>query len=327
MIVLTGDHESILGDIVARVRNYRGLRRKSPIGLTLPMFRFRRENVIAAKGEDAAIIRSGDRMLAFAADGIMHELVNINPRWAGYCSVLVNINDILAMNGYPLAAVNVISFKDAKIIEDLIKGVCDACSKFDVPMVGGHLHPDADCESIAVAMLGEIRGKKPLLSDSSRPGDRIVAICDCKGRFTPKIPYSWDCTSEKSRATIKKNIEHLLSAMPFLTAGKDISNPGILGTLAMLLEASGVGATVDIERIPVPKGVDLLQWITAYQGFGFIGTIRSKDINRVRDALEGTCVSVSVIGNITADRKFNIRIGESQRLLFDMSREKITGLF
>ena len=35
-----------------------------------------------------------------------------------------------------------------------------------------------------------------------------------------------------------------------LTAGKDISNPGILGTLGMLLEASGVGATVELEKIP-----------------------------------------------------------------------------
>ena len=35
-----------------------------------------------------------------------------------------------------------------------------------------------------------------------------------------------------------------------LTAGKDISNPGILGTLGMLLEASEVGATVELEKIP-----------------------------------------------------------------------------
>ena len=33
-----------------------------------------------------------------------------------------------------------------------------------------------------------------------------------------------------------------------LTAGKDISNPGILGTLGMLLEASGVGAKSNWKR-------------------------------------------------------------------------------
>jgi len=327
LIALTIDRGNILVDIVSTVRNYKGLRRKAPIGMTLPMFKSMYDYVIAAKGEDAAIIRSGDRTLAFAADGIIDELVDIDPRWAGYCSVLVNVNDILAMNGRPLAAVNVISFKDASVLRELVKGVCDACRKFSVPMVGGHLHPDAEGESISVAMLGEIPGGKPLLSDSSRPGDLVIAICDCKGHFTPGIPYSWDCTSGKSQSTIKRNIEHLLNAMSFLTAGKDISNPGILGTLAMLLEASGVGATVDIERIPLPEGVDLLQWLTAYQGFGFIGTIRRKNVARAQEALEGTGISVSVIGDITAERELNVHMGGRQKLLFDLSKEKITGLF
>ena len=38
-----------------------------------------------------------------------------------------------------------------------------------------------------------------------------------------------------------------LGAQKLVTAGKDISNPGTLGTLGMLLESSGVGARSGIK--------------------------------------------------------------------------------
>ena len=49
-----------------------------------------------------------------------------------------------------------------------------------------------------------------------------------------------------------------------VTAGKDISNPGTIGTLGMLCETSNVGASVDLTKIPVPDGVDFEQWLKVY---------------------------------------------------------------
>ena len=63
----------------------------------------------------------------------------------------------------------------------------------------------------------------------------------------------------------------------------DISNPGVLGSLGMLLEASGKGALIDISKMPRPKGVDLLQWLTAYQGCGFVVTCRPARFKIVMD--------------------------------------------
>mgnify|MGYP005858665073 CR=1 FL=1 len=327
MIALCADDNSLLQKIATTVRNYRGITRKSSIALALPMFNLKKRNIIAAKGEDAAIVRSGDRMLALAVDGIMQELIEKNPHWAGYCSILANVNDMLAMNAAPIAAVNVVSIRTERTARTIIRGICSACSKFGVPMVGGHLHPDASFDSISVAMLGEVQDGKPLLSDSSWPGDRIVMICDCHGRFTAGIPYSWDCTSMKSQAAIKKNIKDFLGVVPYLTAGKDISNSGTLGSLAMLLEASRVGAQVDIQKILLPEGVSLLQCLNAYQGFGFVGSVKEKHVRIITDLLADSRLSISIIGEITADKKLIIRSGKRRKLLFDFSRDKITGLF
>jgi len=317
----------LLSRIAEGIRAYRGISRKSGIRFLSSLISENAGNVIAAKGEDGAVISIDGKKLVFAADGIIEEMVDEDPEWAGYCSVLVNVNDILAMRGRPIAAVDIISATDGRILSKIVSGMEEACSKFGVDMVGGHLHPDSTHNDISVAMIGEVARGGPLLSTTAKPGEAVVAICDCSGRFTPGLPYSWDSTSMKSRREIMELTDTVLSALRHLSSGKDISNPGLLGTLAMLLESSGVGATVDIGKIPIPKGVDLLQWLKAYQGFGFVGTVPDSKLDRMRAELEGSGLSSAVMGRVRRSRQFKIRTGSSERVLFDLSSEKITGLF
>jgi len=324
---LTDSDAILLKRIVSEVRSYRGIRRKSDIVALSSLIAGNSGRVIAAKGEDGAVLSMGGSKLVFAADGIMEDLVDRYPKWAGYCSVLVNVNDMLAMCAEPIAAVNVISAKDRKTLAKIVSGMNEACAKFDVQMVGGHLHPDASHNEVSVSMIGEAGSEGPLLSTTAKPGENIIVICDCKGGFTPGLPYSWDCTSDKSKKEMKAVMAKLLASLQNLSSGKDISNPGILGTLAMLLESSGTGADIDIAKIPIPKGVDLLQWLKAYQGLGFIGTIKESKIKVISAELKGSGMSFAVIGKVTKSKKLIIRLGGSERLLFDLASEKITGLF
>ena len=324
---MTDSDAILLKRIVSEVRSYRGIRRKSDIAALSSLIAGNSGRVIAAKGEDGAVLSMGGSKLVFAADGIMEDLVDRDPKWAGYCSVLVNVNDMLAMCAEPIAAVNVISAKDRETLAKIVSGMNEACEKFDVQMVGGHLHPDANHNEISVSMLGEVRSKAPLLSTTAKPGDAVVVICDCKGKFTPGLPYSWDCTSARGRKETKAITVKLLDALQNLSSGKDISNPGILGTLAMLLESSGTGADIEIAKIPIPDGIDLLQWLKAYQGLGFIGTIKESKIKAISAELKGSGMNFAVIGKVTKSKKLIIRLGESEQLLFNLASEKITGLF
>jgi len=324
---LTDSDAILLKRIVSEVRSYRGIRRKSDIVALSSLIAGNSGRVIAAKGEDGAVLSMGGTKLVFAADGIMEDLVDRDPKWAGYCSVLVNVNDMLAMCAEPIAAVNVISAKDRKTLEKIVSGMNEACTKFDVQMVGGHLHPNASHNEISVSMIGEAGSEGPLLSTTAKPGENVIVICDCKGEFTPGLPYSWDCTSDKSQNEIKAVVTKLLAGLQNLSSGKDISNPGILGTLAMLLESSGTGADIEITKIPIPDGIDLLQWLKAYQGLGFIGTIKESKIKAISAELKGSGMSFAVIGKVTKSKKLIIRLGQSEQILFDLASEKITGLF
>jgi hypothetical protein len=324
---LGGGEAALLDEIVASVKNHRGLQRKADIGLLSDIIAKNGAGVIAAKGEDGAVLSIDGRNIVFAADGIMEELADSNPEWAGYCSVLVNVHDVLAMGGRPVAAVNVISAKDERTISSIVRGMKCACEKFDVKMVGGHLHPKASHNSISVAMMGMIRSGKPVLSTTARRGDSVIIICDCRGEFTPGIPYSWDCTSKRTKREIAEAMDKVILALSNFTAAKDISNPGTIGTLAMLLEASKVGAEVSVDDISLPSGTDLIQWLTAYQGFGFIGTAQEKALKKISSVLEGTGLSVSIIGKITKKRELRVKLGSAERVVFDFTKDSITGLF
>ena len=64
-------------------------------------------------GDDTAAIPDGEGFLLLAAEGILPELVRSEPRFAGYCAVLVNVSDIYAMGGRPLAVVDALFAPDA----------------------------------------------------------------------------------------------------------------------------------------------------------------------------------------------------------------------
>lgn len=310
-----------LDAIVEHVRSYRGVTRKGPVASVAAALIHPAQGVLASCGEDAAAIEVGDEVLLLAADGIMQDLVEKNPYWAGYCSVLVNVNDIAAMGGIPVALVDIISCGDEGARRKIVSGMADASEKFGVPVVGGHLHPDTAYSAVDVAVLGRTDKKHLLLSSGASPGDDIVYAIDLDGRFTKGLPYSWDTTTHKTAREVRSRVRTMHRLAPSLTAGKDISNPGALGTLGMLIESSGVGAEVRIAMLPRPKGVSLQQWLTAYQGCGFVVTTAPARSRYVVRSFRAAGFGAEVCGRIMSGSRLELQMGRARRTLFDLTED------
>jgi hypothetical protein len=313
-----------LEELVRDIRAYRGVVRKIPItNVAARLIPIQSEDVLAAYGEDAAVIKCGRELLLMAADGILQDLVNRNPFWAGYCAVLVNVNDIAAMGGKSIAMVNVLSCSHDEVRARIVEGMRAACDKFGVPMVGGHLHPDTTYAAVDVAILGKTDRSRLVLSSGAGESDPIIFAMDLDGQFTEGVPYSWDTTSKKSKEVVRRQLRTMNKIAPYLTAGKDISNPGALGTLGMLLEASGKGGIVDVSKIPKPKGVDLLQWLTAYQGCGFVVTCREARTKMVIDEFSRSDITAEVCGTVSKGRVFEVELDGQRQLLFDFDKDTL----
>ena len=313
-----------LSRLVEDLRQYGGVTRKKDVSdishrLVCPPG----GNILASHGEDAAAIEYDHTVLLLAADGMMESLVAANPYWAGYCSVLVNVNDIAAMGGMPLAVVDVLSCKAGKVRDSIVSGLADASRKFGVPIVGGHLHPDATQPALDVAVLGETDADHLVLSSGASPGDDIVYAMDLEGQFTPGIPYSWDTTSVKEREDVRRCLASMHALAPLLSAGKDISNPGALGTAGMLLEASCVGGKIDISLVPRPDRIDLLQWLRAYQGCGFVVTCACDSTQAVIDGFEKRGMTAARCGSVIEGSELIVELEGDAQTLFDMSTDTL----
>ncbi len=277
-----------------------------------------------AIGDDAAPIPHGEEFLLLAADGVAAGLF-ADPEWAGYCSVLVNVNDIAAMGGRPLALVNVLSGADEGRRTDMLRGIARACGHFGVPMVGGHLHPEETREGLAVAIVGTAR--RPLSSFDARPGQRVVLAVDLLGSWHEPFSH-WDSTSARPADVVRRHLGVLpeLAEAGCVASGKDVSNPGILGTLLMLLETSGVGAHVDLDEIPRPPGVDLLRWLECYPGFGFLLTVEPDREGEVIGAFRAADVAARAIGEVVAGSRLTAESCGAECELWDISERPVTGV-
>ncbi|MHC1598117.1 MAG: methanogenesis marker 2 protein [Candidatus Methanofastidiosia archaeon] len=317
----------MLEKIIKEIRNYEGVTRKNPI-CTLTNCFHDIDNfgkTIISFGDDSAVLKSNGNYMLFAADGIWSKLIENDPVWAGYCAVLANVNDIYAMGGRPLALTNVMSSKDTAKCPEVVEGIAQGCKKFKVPMVGGHLHPNTTILSLSISIVGE--AKKLLTSfDAIAEQDILIAI-DITGE-QHKTFLNWDSTSMKTSDVVISHLERMveIAERGLATAAKDVSNPGILGTIGMLLETSGVGATIDIDAIPRPETVDFIDWLKMYPGFGFIITCAKENSKEIQSIFKEENIACETIGSINEGSNMILKMENEKKILFDFSKDIITGI-
>ena len=322
-------------DTVAQaVREYEGVTRKRAIGDMVRSLRIESPDVVASFGEDAAVIRhNGEDALLLAADGIWSKLMEADPFWAGYCAVLVNVHDIAAMGGKPVAMVDILSVTNDTIRDDVTRGMVAASAQFGVPIVGGHLHPETPYSVVDVAILGTARMDQIIFSDTAEEGDRVVAAIDLDGRVHPSCCFNWDSVTMKPAEVVRAQFRVMeeLGKERLVTAGKDISNPGVIGTLGMLLEVSEKGAVVDLEAIPRPdlSALDLSfeQWVRMYPGMGFILTVKEENVEEVCRRFAGVGITAAPIGEVNGSRRLTVRYLGRETQVFDLDQDGIMQIF
>lgn len=321
-----------LKPIVDSIRNFEGITRKNLIkdvtSLLKETYNISGKTLLGF-GDDASAIEIGNgQVILLAADGMWGKLMEADPWWAGYCSVLVNVNDIAAMGGIPLGMTNVISTQDKNICNQIMDGINEGVKKFGVPMVGGHVHPDAPYNSLDVSITGIMNRDDVISSYQAKPGDKVLVAIDLDGKVHPKFKLNWDTTTMKSAELVQAQITAMneVASKHLVSAGKDISNPGTLGTLGMLLETSNVGATVELDLIPRNTDVSWEDWLRLYPGAGFVLTAKEENVDFIVEILEKVNITTRVVGSIIPDKMLFLTSGDSKEVVFDFSTDKITGI-
>lgn len=254
-----------------------------------------------AVGDDCAAIPdpSGEGWLLFAIEGLVEEFVARMPWFAGYCGLMVNVSDICAMGGRPIAVVDALWSDGADSSEPVLDGLAAASARYGVPIVGGHSNHRAARGQLAVAVLG--RARKLITSFDAQPDDDLILAVDLRGAFEEPYPY-WNASTRAPAERLRGDIEILprLAEDGLCDAGKDVSMAGAIGSALMLLECSGVGAQIDLDSIPRPDGVPLLRWLLSFPSFGYVLSVRPQQRLRVLERFAARGIAAARIGRVTA---------------------------
>ena len=308
----------MLKEIVRELKSYPGILRKQSTGKFQDL-------VQDFFGEDAGFFDLSDYTIVFTTDGIWHKVLERDLYWGGFVSILVNVHDIYAMGARPKYAVNVVSATDERSLEEMKRGIADAAKKFGIKMLKGHVHPDAPQNSVDVAMIGLAKKGCVIRSNTAKDGDFIVVAVDLEGKPREGLPYNFDST-DKDSSTLINQFDSMveLAERKIVSAGKDISNPGMIGTIAMMLEASGKGGIVEIDRIPKPEGISTIQWLLSYPACGFCVTTDRPD--DVLEVFKKHGLSASVVGRVDSSGVLSLRLGSEEVVFMDFGKESIFGL-
>lgn len=254
-----------------------------------------------AIGDDCAAIPdpSGEGWLLFAIEGLVEEFVARMPWFAGYCGLMVNVSDICAMGGRPIAVVDALWSDGADSSEPVLDGLAAASARYGVPIVGGHSNHRAARGQLAVAVLG--RARKLITSFDAQPDDDLILAVDLRGAFEEPYPY-WNASTRAPAERLRGDIEILprLAEDGLCDAGKDVSMAGAIGSALMLLECSGVGAQIDLDTVPRPEGVPLLRWLLSFPSFGYVLSVRPQQRLRVLERFAARGIAAARIGRVTA---------------------------
>jgi len=252
------------------------------------------------------------------------ELGSASARDLGYKAIVVNVSDVAAMAGSPRAAVCALTLPgdvDAAWTMELFGGMRAACDEYALALVGGDTNR-AEAVVIAVAVVGEVGSGHAVTRSGARPGDIVVVTgslgAAAGGFLVSRIhpsklpqalaePWGRELLDAQARPVARVGEGQTL-AQAGATAMMDLSD-GLAKDLSRLCLASGVGARVDLPRVPVAQalrlaagflGVDPAELaLTGGEDYELLATIDLTNLARARgDLRERFGVTLSDVGVI-----------------------------
>lgn len=283
-----------------------------------------RRDVILGIGDDAAVLEvPPGQQLVISTDMLVagvHFPENTAPEDIGHKALAVNLSDLAAMGATPAWFTLNLSLPqvDPAWLEGFCRGLFALASTYNVQLVGGDtVHGPL---TIGIQICGLLPSGQALTRAGAHPGDRIyvtgelgdaaLGLLFAQSRLDLPEPY---------RAHV---IERLNRPLPRVAAGErlrglasaciDISD-GVSADLGHVLEASGVGARIELRRLPVSpvyaEVFSALGWAPAlahgddYELCFTIPTGHEPAFLRASVDMGVTC---SYIGNIETERGLRI---------------------
>lgn len=294
-------------------------------------FTLQHQSSVQGVGDDAAIIDAGEHYTLVTTDmlleGIHFDLTYCPLKHLGYKAVVVNISDIVAMNGTPeqiTVSIAVSNRFSLEALQALYQGIYLACEHYQVDLVGGDTSSAAAGLVISITAIGRVAQDKVCLRRGAQPHDIICVTGDLGGAYIGlqaltrekqvlKADPGMEPVLEPYKYMVERQLKpaartDIIQAMDKLqlvpTAMIDVSD-GLASELFHISKAAGVGITIYEERLPIDKrtyetGVSfnldpIMCAVNGGEDYELLFTIKQQDLKKVENHPD-----IALIGYATA---------------------------
>jgi len=221
--------------------------------------------VDAATRDDAAVYRLSDDRALVATVDFFTPIVDDAASW-GAIATANALSDVYAMGGRPLFALNLVGWPRGKlpfeILGEVLSGSARVLKQAGCLMLGGHSIDDPE-PKFGLAVVGEVHPDRMFTNAAARPGDKLV-LTKKLGTGILTTALKRDLLPEAGLAEAVASMTALndgaarAAALVGVRCGTDVTGFGLLGHLGNILSASGVGARIEVGRLPVfPRALEL----------------------------------------------------------------------
>ncbi len=278
-----------------------------------------RPGVDVGIGDDAAVLAGTPPLLIvhdMQVEGTHFTRRTSSARDIGHRALAVNLSDIAAMGGFPIAAVVGLALPEDVPDSDVAafyESMESLASRYEMTIAGGDLTRGSSI-TVGVTVIGRMdEGHPPVMRTGAQPGD-VIAVTGPLGAAAAGLALLRDPRLEAGEVR-----DALLVAQrrpsPRLTAGRRLAAAGVTAMMDIsdglaldatrLAEASDVALTIDLDRVPRADGVDGIATAlkrhpdefaaTGGEDYELLVTAPAEVISR----FDGGPVSLTVVGEVT----------------------------
>jgi selenide, water dikinase len=242
------------------------------------------------------------------------------------------LNDVYAMGGKPITAMNIVCFPiktmDIAVLREVLRGGLSKMLEAGVLLVGGHSVEDNEIK-YGLSITGVIHPNKVLFNRGAKPGDSliltkplgtgVVSTALKAGEADPQLVQK----AVSSMTTLNKKTSELMIAHGNIHACTDITGFGFLGHACEMIEDSNVGLKINSAAVPIFAGVrELIE-----TGYVPGGLYRNKNYRISQIEKADTCpawiLDVLFDPQTAGGLFFSISATEAQSLIEKMHRDGI----
>ncbi len=211
-----------------------------------------------SRADDAGVYKISDDLALIQTVDFFTPVVD-DPYWFGQIAAANALSDVYAMGGEPKTAMNLVSFPlkrmDLSVLREVIQGGIDKVREAGVVLLGGHSVEDDELK-YGLSVTGFIHPNRILTKQGLNVGDRLVLTKPlgtgivntaikgnlASGEITRKVTAIMAALNRTAATVMREYPVH---------ACTDITGFGLIGHLAEMMQGTGLGLKIILEKLPI----------------------------------------------------------------------------